>query len=103
MSNITRRKPSSFEEYWLTSKAWERRGLNLGAARALANAGFLTVDDLLTVQDPELASIPRIGRKSVAILSKLRAQSGPAAISFRLPTVDLGQPSDDHRPHGRAS
>ena len=44
MSDI-RRKPSSFEEYWLASKAWERKGLPLGTARALANAGFLSVDD----------------------------------------------------------
>jgi len=41
-----RHKPSSFEEYWLASKAWERKGLPLGTARALANAGFLKVDDL---------------------------------------------------------
>ena len=31
--------------YWLASKAWERKGLPLGAARALANAGFLKMDD----------------------------------------------------------
>ena len=37
MSDI-RRKPSSFEEYWLESKAWERKGLPLGTARALARA-----------------------------------------------------------------
>ena len=46
MSDIIRRKPSSFEEYWLASKAWEHKGLTLGAARALANAGFLSVNDL---------------------------------------------------------
>ena len=32
-------KPSLFEEYWLVSKAWERKGLPLGTARASANAG----------------------------------------------------------------
>jgi hypothetical protein len=63
-----RRKPSSFEEYWLASKAWERRGLPLGAARALANAGFLKVDDLHLANASELARIPRIGRKSLTIL-----------------------------------
>ena len=63
-----RRKPSSFEEYWLASKAWERKGLPLGAARALANAGFLKVDDLLLANASELARIPRIGRKSLTIL-----------------------------------
>ena len=62
-----RRKPSSFEEYWLASKAWERKGLPLGAARALANAGFLKVDDLHSAHDLELATIPRVGRKSLVI------------------------------------
>jgi hypothetical protein len=46
MTDIIRRKPASFEEYWLASKAWQRKGLTLDAARALANAGFLTVEDL---------------------------------------------------------
>jgi hypothetical protein len=63
-----RRKPSSFEEYWLASKAWERKGLPLGAARALANAGFLKMDDLHSANALELASIPRVGRKSLTIL-----------------------------------
>ena len=54
------------------SKAWERRGLGLAAARALVNAGILTVEDLQTAGDLELASIPRIGSKSIAMLSKLR-------------------------------
>lgn len=63
-----RRKATSFEEYWLTSKAWERRGISLGTARALVNAGFLTVDDLSTAHDFELATIPRVGPKSLALL-----------------------------------
>ena len=62
------RKPSSFEEYWLASKAWERKGLPLGTARALAIAGFLSVEDLHSAHDLELATIPRVGRKSLAIL-----------------------------------
>jgi hypothetical protein len=70
MSDI-RRKPSSFEEYWLASKAWERKGLTLGAARALANAGFVTIEDLHTAHDLELASIPRVGAKSLSVLYKL--------------------------------
>ena len=68
MTDIIRRKPSSFEEYWLASKAWERKGLPLGTARALVNAGFLTVDDLHTAHHLELATIPRVGLKSLAIL-----------------------------------
>ena len=68
-----RRKPSSFEEYWQASKAWQRKGLTLGAARALANAGFLTVEDLQSASIRELAMIPRIGAKSLAILYELRA------------------------------
>jgi hypothetical protein len=66
-----RRKASSFEEYWLMSKAWERRGISLGTARALVNAGFLTVDDLNTADDFELATIPRVGPKSLALLYRL--------------------------------
>ena len=83
MSNIVRRKASSFEEYWLASKAWERRGLTLGTARALVNAGFLTVEDLQTAQDLELATIPRVGPKSLAILYRLMEREMPAAPSKR--------------------
>ena len=63
-----RRKPSSFEEYCVASKDWERKGLPLGSARALANAGFLSVNDLLSANDLELATVPRVGPKSLAIL-----------------------------------
>jgi hypothetical protein len=84
MSDI-RRKPSSFEEYWLASKAWERKGLPLGTARALANAGFLKVDDLHSAHDLELATIPRVGRKSLAILYGLmgRTQGRPPLKALR--------------------
>lgn len=73
MTDIIRRKPASFEEYWLASKAWQRKGLTLGAARALANAGFLTVEDLQSSHAVELATLPRIGAKSLAILNSLRS------------------------------
>ena len=73
MTDIIRRRPSSFEEYWFASKAWQRKGLTLGASRALANAGFLTVGDLRSAQAHELAMVPRIGPKSLAILCSLRA------------------------------
>ncbi len=43
------------------SKAWERQGLPLGTGRALANAGFLKVDDLNSADASELAAIPRVG------------------------------------------
>jgi hypothetical protein len=46
MCGPIRRKASSFEEYWLASKAWERRGLPIGPARSLVNNGFLSLDDL---------------------------------------------------------
>jgi hypothetical protein len=74
-----RRKPSSFEEYWLASNAWERKGLPLGTARALANAGVLTVDDLHSAHDLELATIPRVGPKSLAILCELMGRAMPGA------------------------
>lgn len=73
VGSIIRRKPSSFEEYWLASKAWERKGLPLGTARALANAGFLKVGDLHSAHALELATIPRVGPKSLAILCGLIA------------------------------
>jgi hypothetical protein len=45
-SSITkRRNASSFEEYWLASKAWERHGLTAAAARALVHNGFLDLGD----------------------------------------------------------
>ena len=68
MSGNVRRKAVSFEEYWLASKAWVRDGLPLGTARALANAGFLPVEDVRTARPSELANIPRVGGKSLATL-----------------------------------
>ena len=53
-----RRKASSFEEYWLASKAWERRGLTTAVAQALVHNGFLSLDDLQGAHDLELATIP---------------------------------------------
>ena len=72
MTDNMRRRPSSLEEYWLASKAWQRKGLTLGVGRALANAGFLTVEDLQTAHTRELAMVPRVGAKSLAILTSLR-------------------------------
>ena len=71
MTDIIRRKPSSFEEYWQASKAWQRKGLPLGTARALANAGYRTVKDLQSVPLSELAAVPRVGQKSLTILMGL--------------------------------
>jgi hypothetical protein len=68
LSIIIRRKASSFEEYWLASKLWERHGLTAAAARALVHNGFLALDDVQGAHDLELATIPRIGRKSLAVL-----------------------------------
>jgi hypothetical protein len=68
-----RYKASSFEDYWVASKAWERAGLSLGTARALVNAGFLTADDF------ELANVPRVGAKSLAILYALVGRKIPDA------------------------
>jgi len=79
MSDLIRRKASSFEEYWLASKAWEQKGLALGTARALVNAGFLTVEDLQTAHDLELATIRRVGPKSLAILYVLMGRKMPDA------------------------
>jgi hypothetical protein len=70
-------KPASFEEYWRASKAWESKGLTLASARALTNAGFLTVEDLQSAHTLELAMIPRIGAKSLATLYKLKGETMP--------------------------
>jgi Helix-hairpin-helix domain len=79
VTDIVRRKLLSFEEYWLASKAWEGKGLQLGTARALVNAGFLSVEDLHSAHDLELATIPRVGRKSLAILYGLMGRAMPGA------------------------
>ena len=79
MTDIVRRKLLSFEEYWLASKAWEGKGLQLGTARALVIAGFLSVEDLHSAHDLELATIPRVGRKSLAILYGLMGRAMPGA------------------------
>jgi hypothetical protein len=78
LSDTIRRKASSFEEYWLASKAWERHGLATGAARALVHNGFLTLDDVQGAHDLELATIPRIGRKSLAVLYGLIGREAPS-------------------------
>ena len=70
----SRFKPTSFEEYWRASKAWQSHGLTLASARALTNAGFLKVEDLQSASSLELAMIPRIGAKSLALLSELKGE-----------------------------
>jgi hypothetical protein len=86
-SSITkRRKASSFEEYWLASKAWERYGLTAAAARALVHNGFLNLADLQGAHDLELATMPRLGRRSLAVLHGLMGREARG---------------DDGRPPGR--
>jgi hypothetical protein len=75
-----RSKPSSFEEYWRASKGWQSRGLTLASARALTNAGVLTVEDLQSANCLELAMIPRIGAKSLAILYELKGEEVPDVV-----------------------
>jgi Helix-hairpin-helix domain len=82
-----RRKASSFEEYWLASKAWERRGLTTAVAQALVHNGFLSLDDLHGAHDLELATIPGIGRKSLAALR------WATAIEFRDHLVATTEPN----------
>jgi hypothetical protein len=77
LTNVIRRKPASFEEYWLASKAWQGRGLTLASARALTNAGFLSAEDLQKADTTELAMIPRIGAKSLALLCELKGEKLP--------------------------
>ena len=72
-----RSKSFSFEDYWRASKAWQERGLTLGSARALTNAGILTVEDLQSANSLELAMIPRIGAKSLALLYELKGEKVP--------------------------
>ena len=72
-----RSKPSSFDEYWRASKAWQSRGLTLASARALTNAGFLNIKDLQNASSLELAMIPRIGAKSLALLYELKGEQVP--------------------------
>ena len=43
----------------------------------MTNAGFLTVEDLHSAQKLELAMIPRIGAKSLAILYELKGEKAP--------------------------
>ena len=69
------KKPNSFAQYWLASKAWERKGLTLASGRALVNAGYLTVEDLSTASDLELAMIPRIGDKTLKTLCGLTGRT----------------------------
>ena len=86
-----RRKPSSFEEYWLASKAWQRKGLPLGTARALANAGFLKVEDLHSAHDLELATVPRVGPKSLVILYGLMGREMPCATKGQMNVSGRGR------------
>ena len=79
MSNIIRRRASSFEEHSLMSKAWEHRGLSLRAADALVDNGILTLDDLHRAHELELATIPSVGRKSLAVLYGLMGGELPCS------------------------
>ena len=72
-----RSKALSFEEYWRASRAWQRRGFTLASARALTNAGFLTVEELQSAHTLELAMISRIGAKSLALLCELKGAKLP--------------------------
>ena len=99
-SSITkRRNASSFEEYWLASKAWERHGLTAAAARALVHNGFLNLADLQGAHDLELATIPRLGRRSLAVLHGLMGREarsddgrppGTSSTSYTTPRVEIG-------------
>jgi hypothetical protein len=51
--------------------------LTLASARALTNAGFLTLEDLQSAHTLELAMIPRIGAKSFARLCELKGEKRP--------------------------
>jgi len=51
--------------------------LTLASARALTNAGFLTIEDLQSAHTLELAMIPRIGAKSFALLCELKGEKVP--------------------------
>ena len=77
MSLTIRRKASSFEEYWLASKAWERHGLTAAAARALVHNGFLTLDDVQGAHSLELATLPGVGRRSLTVLLGLLDRGAP--------------------------
>jgi DNA-directed RNA polymerase alpha subunit len=92
LSNTIRRKASSFEEHSLTSKAWERRGLSLRAADALVDNGILTLDDLHRAHELKLATIPGIGRKSLALLCELMGQELPGP-------KPLGRPKNTNQIH----
>ena len=78
------------------SKAWERRGISLGTARALVNAGFLAVDDLYTADDFELATIPRVGPKSLALLYGLMGRKMSDAPRMSAKREILNQPPRQH-------
>ena len=51
--------------------------MTLASARALTNAGFLTVEDLQSATGLELAMIPRIGAKSLSLLHELKGEKVP--------------------------
>ena len=61
------------------------KGLTVSVARALANAGFHTVEDLRSTQTHELAIVPRIGAKGLAILGSLTGvkKAGPRGLRPR--------------------
>jgi hypothetical protein len=56
-------------------------------ARALVNAGYLTVDDIRAVPFSELAAIPRVGQKSFSVLLEVMWR--------KLPDTSMGQASNN--------
>ena len=100
MHDDKNRKSLSFEEYCRASKAWQQKGLSLGTARALVNAGFLTIDDLRSVPYSDLAAIPRVGAKSLAILTDLvwqRSIEEPMGREHGDPRVDRRRSTERRR------
>jgi hypothetical protein len=55
----------SFRQEIRATEDWRDRGVSLRCARALANFGILTIEDLRAASDHELSTIPNIARKSL--------------------------------------
>lgn len=77
MPEFARRAPLSFEEEAHAAEDWQRRGLRIRSARALAHQGIVTIEDLKAASDHELSTIPNVARKSLVEIYRFIGRKMP--------------------------
>lgn len=77
MPESAKRALLSLHEEVRAIEDWQRRGLRIRSARALANQGIATIEDLKRVSDHELSTIPNVARKSLVEIYRFIGRKMP--------------------------